>query len=156
MTTYRSTTAAADYPCDHGRGGHQVLCSYGTYTVTSALVKDDVYLMSKLPPKAIVLSGMLYGTDIDTGTETLEMDIGKYDSTGAVVTADYYHNSGVIDGDSLEHAGNIAWICEHMNALNAPLTPSSTAETYVGVKITAAANATGTGTFTTVINYIVP
>ena len=117
---------------------------YGTYTFSSITIINDTVKLFVIPKGFTPLFGELVGADLDTGTETLELDVG--------VTGDLtkYLNSGVITGDTGEPDEKITV------GIKLPLQEdlmtvkptAATADINCLLTVTAAANATGTGVVT--------
>lgn len=115
--------------------------AWGLMDITVAQSKDDTITWFILPQDGIVIDGWLRGDDIDTGTETYELDIGNSSDT------DKYLDSGVLSGDAVagtkpetgirQQLGGTLITTGHPDALTAE-------ETVLGT-VVAAANAGGTG-----------
>lgn len=73
-------------------GGGVVNQAYGGYTFSATPSSGDVLKLFYLPA-CKVFDGALRGQDLDTGTETLDCDVGTPDDTDA------FGNFGVITGD---------------------------------------------------------
>lgn len=113
---------------------------YGVYEIGTALSGADIVTMLRVPANYTVLGGWLMGDDLDTGTETLELDVGiSGDATK-------FLNSGVISGDAVAGFKPETGILLPLfgGGSDIPWTPTS--DTDVIVTVTAAANAGGTGT----------
>lgn len=145
MATVLCAEAATTFPVPRPLGGGLVAAQKAVYTIAAALSKDDLISFFYLPPCSVI-SGFMMTSDVDTGTETLEIDIG--DATAG--DTDKFLDSGVLTGDLVTdvmaaHAAlgnpNYRWF----NGLIAgPLV--LTVETLVQGKIVAAAHGGGTGT----------
>jgi hypothetical protein len=152
-----TTRAAADFPLFAGHGGSNIKAAYGAYTIGTALEVNSTVDICHLPKGATIIGGMLQGSDLDTGTEALEIDVGTrtkgdaYDAASA--DPDALLNSGVLSGDTVAEHVTTARLCVHL-AIPAPIT--LTVDTTVFLTITAAAAATGTGTVWVRIDYVVP
>lgn len=153
------TRAASDFPMFAGRGGGNLKVAYGSYTIGTALEANSTVDLCHLPKGAIVLGGMLFGQDVDTGTEALEIDVGTrtkgtaFDDTSASAAA--FLNSGVLTGDAIADHSPAAKILCHFSEFGAgPKTLA--ADTTVFATITAAANAGGTGTIWVRVDYLMP
>ena len=116
--------------------------AWGTYEYTAAASATDTVTFFTLPAGTTVHAGWLTGDDLDTGTETLEIDVGDASDP------DRFLDSGVITGDAFA-AGNIA----NVAGINYPLYETLkdgpytyTSDTAIIGTIVAAANAGGTGT----------
>lgn len=116
------------------------------FTITTALAQDDVVKMLRLPAGATVVEGRLKATDIDTGTEALDIDIGWAANGVDSADPDGYGNLGVWTGDSNNDFAfaNDLWT-------NGPRT--FTVPTDIQLDVNTAANAGGTGTIWMVIQY---
>jgi hypothetical protein len=149
MATVTAPQAAVSYPVFHGQG-RQLLVANGVYEITAALSAADVIEFLKLPDGAQVVGGFLYGDDIDTGTEALQLDIGTAADPDALL------NSGVITGDAVTGIKPETGICYPLFGLlkDGPLAISG--ETKIIGTVTAAANAGGTGTLHLVVHYYTP
>lgn len=169
-----ATVAANQYtygvPPGHGLVGN-VKAAFGKYTYSAAPLANDLANMFTLPKNCLVLWGFMATDDIDTGTEALEIDVGftangggaatLTDSTGTTWTnnnsgsasATAFIDSGVLTGDvitDLMPAG-MNWR-PFKGIATGPMFFSE--ETLVQAKITAAANAGGTGTVYVVAFYL--
>lgn len=145
----------------HGMSGN-VKAWYGKYTYTSAPSAADLLNLFKLPKNCLTLFGFVATDDIDTGTETLDIDIGFTANGGGAATltitdgTTYTNaNSGVADDDGFVNGGVFTGdaITDLAPAgtnwrpfLHATGPKFFSEETLVQAKIVAAANATGTGT----------
>jgi hypothetical protein len=146
-----ATSAKPQYQYDAiiiGTGpGGDLKVLYGTRTFAAAASAADVVKMFKIPVGFTPLFGYLVGSDIDTGTEALELDVGV---TG---DATKYLDSGVLTGDTIATPGKITV------GLSVPLQedlmtvkPTAvTTEVDCIVTVTAAANAGGTGVITVIL-----
>lgn len=139
MANYNSVQAAASVAqVGSALAGLQV--AWGTYEIATALSSADTITFFTLPANTTVLGGWLLGDDLDTGTETLEIDVGDASS------ATRFLNSGVITGDAVTGTKPEAGIAVPLfgTLKDGPYTYTS-ATAIIGT-ITAAAAAGGTGT----------
>ena len=118
----------------------------GSYEISSALSAADTITMFTAPIGFTPLSGYLLGDDIDTGTETLELDVGiSGDGTK-------YLDSGVITGDTIANEKITVGIKIPLQEELMTVKPTAfTSDTDIIVTVTAAAAAGGTGTVTLVM-----
>lgn len=121
--------------------------AWGTYEIGTALSAADTITFFELPAGATVIGGWLLGDDLDTGIETLEIDIGDASS------ATRFLNSGVITGDAVTGTKPEAGIMISLfgTLKDGPYTYTS-ATNIIGT-ITAAAATGGTGTISLVLLY---
>lgn len=145
----------------HGLSGN-VKAWYGKYTYTSAPAANDLINLFKLPKNCLTLFGFMATDDIDTGTETLDIDIGFTANGGGEATLaiadgttytndadgvadpDAFVNGGVLTGDAITDFAPAGTNFRPFLHGTGPKFFSE--ETIVQAKIIAAANAGGTGT----------
>lgn len=153
MATLTASRAASDFPVMAGNAG-QVYSAYGTYEIAAANSIADIIQMCKLPAKAVVLSGWLYGDDLDTGTEELDMDIGWAATADEVADPDGFGNFGVMDGDTISQFKPVAGLLYPLQGVLLADGPKYfTAPATIQLVVNAAAKAGGTGTVSLVVYY---
>lgn len=153
--TFTGTRAAAGFPVYQGQGAGNLCVAYADYAIPETPEVGDIYKLCKLPKGAVPLGGYFAATDIDTGTETLDIDLGYAANGVDAADPDYFSNSGVLSGDA------IATDLPLTNAANLRLITFTTlaalgAETTVQAVVNAVAQAGGTGRICAVIYYVVP
>lgn len=158
MATLTAARAATDFPVSRYAGGGVVQAAYGTYTLAANPTAADILKACKLPAGATVLGGFVRGQDIDTGTGTLDFDIGwpANGGTGVGATADPdgFGNFGALNGTAVTNylpEGGIL-LPLHGTLANGPV--SFDAETTIQIVFNVAANAGGTGVLTVVVWYV--
>lgn len=150
--TFTGTNATAGSPVFQPMGKN-VGVAYGFFTLTEVPEVGDKYQLCKLPKGAIPIGGYLSGTDIDTGTETFDMDLGIAANGVDAADPDYFVNSGVMSGDAINE------LLAQGKIYRPIVMTSATAlggETIVQAEVIAVANAGGTGTVGCVVHYVVP
>lgn len=126
-----------------GTGAGTLKCLYGTIEFATAPSAADIVNFFTAPVGFTPLYGWLVGDDIDTGTETLEIDVGITGDTTK------YLNSGVITGDTIANEKITVGIKIPLQEELMTVKPTAfTSDTPIIGTITAAANAGGTGTLT--------
>lgn len=160
MATVSSNQYTGLQPAGHGLQAN-VKAWFGKYTYSSAPSANDLANMFKLPKNCLTLWGFVATDDIDTGTETLDIDIGFTANGGGsatVTTSDGttwtnaassadavgFVNGGVFTGDAITDIAPAGTNWRPFMHATGPKFFSE--ETVVQAKITAAANAGGTGT----------
>lgn len=129
----------------------------GTYEIAANPTANDVIRFGRLPKGAIVIGGWMMGDDIDTGTETFDIDIGWEANGTDSADTDGFGNFGVLSGDVITELKPVAGIYNPLQGVLLADGPKTfAAETWVSGLVIAAANATGTGTLTVVVLYVVP
>lgn len=115
LTANRAKAAVAAF--GHGIAGN-LKCAYGQYSIAVAALEDgDIFEMCWLPPRSLVVGGILYIDDLDTGTEAVDIDLGwadngaastyvaadgtSYSNDGATADPDGFVNGGVLTGDAI-------------------------------------------------------
>lgn len=148
MATYQSTQAATGR-CHKPLIGSPGVCkAVGVFTITTALAQDDVIQMVRIPAGATVIGGYVRATDIDTGTEALDIDVGWAANGVETADEDGFGNLGVWTGDSNNDFafGNVLWTAGPKFFTN---------ETVIQLDVNVAANAGGTGTIWCTVEYFV-
>lgn len=129
--------------------------AYGEYNFTVAPGAADVIKMCKLPAGATVIDGFLAAADLDTGTETLDLDCGWLGNGTDAADPDGFGNFGVLSGDATTERFPVAGIrVPFVNIIQDSGHKTFAAETTVTVTVTAAANAGGTGMLKVVVYYV--
>ena len=167
-TAFTATRAAASFPAFQGRGGGTVQCAYGsaTFDTDATLAAALTVTYCKIPKNATVIGGYVMGPDVDTGTETLDFDIGWVSASAptchagtslSATDADGFGNLGVIAGDVVADFKTVAAIYVPFQGVlftEGPLTfPDGASITGT---FNADANAGGTGTVSFVVLYTTP
>ena len=161
--------AAAVVPFGHGLAG-TVKAAFGKYTIAANVEDGDIFEMCRIPKNSLVIGGVFYAGDMDTGTETLDMDVGYAangggsatfkDSNGetwtnaaASASATGFVNSGVLTGDAITDL-----LAAGSNMRLFPMTTGPmyfSENTLVQVEANAAAATFTEGTISVVVYYIV-
>lgn len=163
MATLTATRAADSFPVFTPTGSGLVCAAYGSYTLAANPTAADIIEMCKVPAGAVIIGGQLYGADIDTGTEELDLDVGwaANGGTGTYDDADPdgLGNFGVITGDAFA-AGNVSNVAGISYPLAGLLVtgvlPTFTKETTIQIVVNVDAQAGGTGLLSLVVYYVVP
>jgi hypothetical protein len=154
--TLTSTRAATGFPVG-GLGLASQLCvATGTYELAENVEDGDIFEMCKLPPNAVVVGGMIYGDDLDTGIETLDMDIGWAANGTEAADPDGFGNLGVWTGDAITDWKPVAGIMYPFQGVLLTTGPQKfSATTTVQIEANAAAATGGTGTVSVVVYFFV-
>lgn len=152
--TLTSDRAGATFPVFRALGAGIVCAAYGTYDIAANVEVGDIFEMCKLPKGSTVIGGYLMGEDLDTGTETLDMDIGWAANDDEVADPDGFGNLGVLTGDVSVHLPVAGLYIPLQGVLQADGPKSFTAETTIQIEANAAANIGGTGRITLVVFYV--
>jgi len=111
MATFTSTQAAAGIQSFKAHGEGLMQFAFGELAIAANPVAADLYELCKVPAGAVVVGGQLYASDMDTGTETLDLDAGWAANGGSLthdsLDADGLGNWGVWTGDAFA-AGNVS------------------------------------------------
>lgn len=147
-TTYRTAQVSNKQTYTGAYPSNVVQSVCAVFNVATALVADDVIEMLRLPAGATVVGGYLRATDIDTGTEALDIDIGWAANGTEEANPDGFGNLGIWTGDSNNdfQLGGELW---------ATGPQYFTEETVIQLDVNAAANAGGTGKIWLVVHFFV-
>ncbi len=138
-------------------GGGNLGVAVGTYEIATNPTIADVIRFCKVPRGAVVIGGWLTGDDIDTGTETLDIDIGWEANGVDTADPDGFGNMGLLTGDTVTEVIPVASIFRNLQGvLNSEGTKAFGAETWISGTVVAAAAAGGTGTISVKVLYYVP
>jgi hypothetical protein len=154
MATTTGTRAATGFPVFSPNGSGYVCAAYGSIAISANVADGDIFKLCKLPAKAVVIGGGFWATDMDTGTEALDLDVGWAANGAEDADADGFCNSGVLSGDAITDlvAAGINYRPFPMAA--GPLTFTKT--TTVQAEANAAAATFASGTIFVVVYYVVP
>jgi hypothetical protein len=156
MATLTGTKAATTAPVPGLPVPNGVLgVAWGIYNFASAASAADIVNICKVPAGATVIGGFLQGADIDTGTDTLDLDVGWAANGTDSADPDGFGNFGVLSGDAVSEFRPVAGIyCPFVNVIQDSGYKTFAAETTITVTVTAAANAGGTGIIKVVVFYV--
>jgi hypothetical protein len=151
-----SAAWSANSPVYEPHGG-TVGVAMGYYNILVNPTAADVIRFCKVPKGAIVFAGFLTGADLDTGTETLDIDIGWEANGTEVADTDGFGNMGVLDGDVVSQIIPVAGIWRPLqNILLNPGYQTFSQETWISGLVNVTAAATGTGYIAVRVLYFVP
>jgi hypothetical protein len=155
MATLTGSRAAATFPVG-GAGQANVLhVAYGTYTLAVNPTAADVIEFCKVPAGATVIGGFFQAADIDTGTETLDIDIGWASNGTDAADTDGFGNFGTLDGDAVSMFRPVAGIYyPFINIIQDAGFKTFAAETKIIGTVNTAAAAGGTGLLKVVVYYV--
>lgn len=160
--TLTATRGSKTFPVFQPDGNGALAVAYGEYNIGAAVEDGDIFEMCRVPAGAVIVGGFFYGADLDTGTETLDMDLGWAANGGSgtwdSADPDGLGNLGVLTGDAFA-AGNLSIAAGLLYPFNfttaAGRLPRFTKETVIQVEANAASNAGHTGYITVVVFYTV-
>lgn len=154
MATYYSDAITSGRTFVPTVGNPGVITACAVFTITTALAQDDVVEMYNLPAGATVVGGWLRANDIDTGTETLDIDIGWAANGVDSADPDGFGNLGTWDGDAVAQLRPEAGVLYALGGvLNSTGPKTFTVPTKVQLDVNTAANAGGTGKIWLLIQY---
>jgi hypothetical protein len=160
MATLTATRAASTFPVFQGPGAGNLCVAYGSYALTANPSATDIIQFCRLPAGAVVLGGWLRADDLDTGTETLDIDIGwpANGGTGVGATADPdgFGNFGLLTGDvSTDVKPEVSTLFQLNGTLKSgPV--SFDKETIIQGVVNAVAATFAAGTIWLRVDYVVP
>lgn len=160
--TLTATRGNKTFPVFHPGANGALGVAYGEYNIAAAVEDGDIFEMCRVPAGAVLVGGYLYGADIDTGTEALDMDIGWAANGGSgtwdTADPDGLGNLGTLTGDAFA-AGNLSIAAGLLYPFNFTTTlgrlPRFTKETVIQIEANTASNAGHTGYVTMVVFYTI-
>lgn len=153
-TTFVATRAKSGFPSAAIGDAMNLKVATGTIEIAANPTAGDIYEMCKVPKGAVVVGGWLLGDDLDTGTESLDMDIGWKANADEVTDTDGFGNLGVITGDVITDLKPVAGIVVPFQGVLLTAGPKLfTQETTLQVYCNVTAATGGTGTMTMVVHY---
>jgi hypothetical protein len=154
MATLTAKRALSTFPVAGIGSAMDVKVATGTYEFAANPSADDVVQMCKVPKGAVVFMGWLYGDDLDTGTEALDIDVGWAANGTDSADPDGFGNLGVLTGDATTDVKPEVSIWYPLGGVLRTAGPKLfAAETILQLDVNAGANAGGTGTITLVVLY---
>lgn len=154
--TLTATRAASGFPVGGVGPATSLHVATGTYEIAANVEDGDIFEMCKLPANAVVVGGHIMGDDLDTGIETLDMDIGWAANGTDAADPDGFGNLGVWTGDAITDLKPVAGIYYPLQGVLFTAGPKKfAAETTIQIEANAAAATGGTGTVTVVVFYFV-
>lgn len=128
---------------------------YAIIDVTTIAVGTNTVDVGYLPKGAIPVGGYFACVDMDTGTETLDMDLGITANGVDSADPDFFMNGGLFSGDAITDL--VLTNSANFRPLTGPFPVTQLgAKTLVQHITNTAANSTGTGKFVVCIHYILP
>lgn len=157
MATFSATRSAEAFPVFKASGAGIMCAAYGTVEIAANPADGDIYELCRVPAGAVVVGGMIYADDLDTGAEALDMDIGWAANGSDVADPDGFGNLGVWTGDVTL---DVKPVVGNMFPLQGVLLTSGPQafvnETVIQIEANAAATTGGTGTLSVVVYYVNP
>lgn len=158
------TTAKARATAAVQLAGEGALCAAHasvTFDTDVTLAAALTVTMVRVPARAVVVGGWVYGADIDTGTEAFDFDIGWAGNGGSgtfdAADSDGFGNLGVQSGDVITELKPVAGILvPFQGRLLTEGVVDFTRRTKLELIFNADANAGGTGLMTMVAFFYVP
>lgn len=137
-------------------GAGIVHAAYGSYSPAANPTAADIIELCRMPKGAVPLGGYVSFTDMDTGTETLDIDIGIAANGVDAADPDFFTNAGLISGDvisvdlALTNAASV-------RLFTGPFPVAQLGATTVVQAVVNAVSATfAAGTMFVVIYYVMP
>lgn len=160
MATTTAARAASTFPVRNYTGGGILQVAYGTYALAANPTAADIIQMCRVPAGAAVLGGWLRGQDIDTGSGTLDIDVGWAANGGAgtydAVSATGLVNSGALNGTAVtNYLPEGGFLIPFQGTLASAGVITFTAETIIQITVNTAANAFTAGQLTVVVFFSV-
>lgn len=155
-TTNAKATAGAAVGGDPGVGARVLHTLYVKHAIATAPAAADIIELGWLPKGAVPVGGYVAYTDMDTGVETLDIDIGIAANGVDVADPDYFHNSGLISGDSPGVDLNLTNSSSIRHFTGPFPVEQLGAKTKVQAVVNAVAATFAAGTMVLVVQYLMP
>lgn len=156
MATLTATRASATFPVGKGTGQGNLRVAWGTYTTLVNPTAADIIQFCRVPAGSTVIGGWVQAKDLDTGTETLDIDIGWAANGTEVADADGFGNLGLWSGDVItDIRPEVGIYYPFGNVLFATGPQFFTAETIIQGTVNTTAATGGTGQITVVVLFTV-
>lgn len=136
-------------------GARVPMVLYKTFTIPETPEVGDIYVVGYLPTGAVPIGGYWGCTDVDTGTETFDADLGIAANGVDDADPDFFSNAGVLSGDAITDLPltNVA----NFRPITGPFPVAQLgAKTRVQIVVNAVAAAGGTGDIVVRIDYLMP
>lgn len=154
MTTTTGTRAASTFPVFTPNGSGYLCAAYGSASIAANPSAADIFQLCKIPKGAVVVGGSFWTSDIDTGTEALDIDVGWAGNGAEVADPDGLVNSGVLAGDAVTDVVASGNNFRPFPMSAGPLT--FTRNTTIQAVFNAPAATFAAGTIFVVVHYVVP
>lgn len=156
--TLTATRAADTFPVYRPKGSGELAVAYGSYTVAANVEDGDIFEMCKIPAGAVIVGGWFSADDLDTGTESIDLDLGWAANGSEAADADGLGNFGVLTGDAVTgYKPTVGTLLPVQGTLvTGTGFPTFTAETTIQVEANAAAATFAAGDIRVAIFYTVP
>jgi hypothetical protein len=99
--TLTGTRAASTFPVYKPLGAGQLATAWGSYSIAANVEDGDIWELCRIPAGAVVVGGAFWATDIDIGTEAVDIDVGWAANGTEAADPDGFVNSGVLTGDAI-------------------------------------------------------
>jgi hypothetical protein len=155
QTTVTSTQGATDQALFKPLGSGLLAVAHGTYEETTPQVDGDIWQMLRVPKGACIVDGVIRADDLDTGTETLDIDVGWAANGVEPADPDGFGNLGVWTGDAVTGVKPEATVMYRLNGVlkDGPMCFGD--DTTIQLEANAASAGGGDGTFNLTVYYYV-
>lgn len=155
-TTFVATRGKSTFPAAAAGPAMNLKVATGTIEITANPTAGDIYEMCRLPRGAVVVGGHLMADDLDTGIESLDMDIGWKATSDEVTDTDGFGNLGLLSGDAVTDIKPEVSLFYPLGGVLRTAGPKLfTQEAVVQVYCNTTAATGGTGTMTVVVYYFI-
>lgn len=151
--TLTGVRGASTFPKVGGGSAGALMVATGTYEIAAVVEDGDIFELCRLPKNAVVVGGMVYADDIDTGTEVLDMDVGWAGNGTDAADPDGFGNMGVWSGDVVTDIKSEVGICYPFFGVLKDGPKKFAEETLIQIEANVASNAGHVGTVTVVVYY---
>jgi hypothetical protein len=154
MATYTATRAASTFPVSGLPTYPGLGVAWGVYTHATNLAAASIIEYCRVPKGATVIGGFFQATDLDTGTEELDIDIGWAANGTDLADPDGFGNLDVLTGDVSVHVPVAGIWVPFVGIIQSAGFKTFAAETTLIATVNTDAAATGTGLSKLVAFYV--
>lgn len=152
--TLTSARGAPHFPIGGKGDANNMKVAWATYEIAANVEDGDIFEMFWLPAGARVIGGRMVGDDLDTGIETLDLDVGWALTSADAADPDGFGNFGVITGDAVAEIKPEVMINLPLGGVLKDGPKLFTVPTLIQIEANAAAATGGTGTLTLYVYYL--
>jgi hypothetical protein len=154
--TLTATRAASTFPVAQGHSAGHLMCAWGTHTVLAAVEDGDIWKMCKIPAGATIIGGYIQATDLDSGTEALDLMVGWAGNGSDVADPNGLLLAHVFSGDISVHLDVASSIVYFGGVITSAGPKTFALETTIQVEANTPANVHVDGRITVFVYYLSP
>jgi hypothetical protein len=151
--TLTADRAAASFPVAQGHTEGALHVAWGTYAVAATVEDGDIFEMCKVPAGATIVGGYVACSDMDTGTEVLDLMAGWAANGTDIADPNGLMLAHVFTGDISVHLDVASSIVFFGGVLTGAGPKTLLAETTLQIEANTPSNVFAAGQLTMVVYY---